>query len=336
MNRAIVTIMALMLFFSGAINSQTVSEKIPPAPLFSDPIYDGAADPTVFWNVEEQKWWMIYTQRRANSNTAELAWVHGTAIGVASSADGGITWVYRGTLELNYKPGHNTFWAPDVFYENGKYYVYVSFVEGIPSKNFEAEHDILLFTGEEMWDLSFTTVIDLNSDRVIDPSVIQLSDSSYRMWFKNENAGYTTHYANSTDLVSWEPQGQAEDSTNTEGANVFEWKGKYWMISDPWKGIELFSSDDAESWEKHGLILEDVGQRKDDTAKGHHADVVPADEFAYVFYHVNPEESFGSTTSWETIGYRQRRSVIQVARLRLENGQIRVDRDEPFPLNLKY
>lgn len=313
--------------------AQIESGKIPSAPLFEDPIFGGAADPTVFWNYEEEKWWMIYTQRRANSNTSNLAWVHGTAVGVASSTDG-LVWIYRGTLSLNFQSGHNTYWAPDLYYEDGIYYLYVSFVEGVPAYNFDAKHKILLFTGQNMWDLSFNKVIDLESERVIDPSVIKLSNNEYRMWFKNENAGYTTHYANSKDLINWEPQGQAEDSTNTEGANVFEWQGKYWMISDPWEGIELFSSSDALDWKKEGMILNKVGQRKDDTAKGHHADVVPMGEFAYIFYHVNPEESFGPTKSWETIGFKQRRSVIQVARLRLENNTVIVDRDAPFPLKL--
>jgi len=329
-----IMVIAITVFNTNTV-AQTLSQQIPSVPLFVDPIFDGAADPTVFWNYEEEQWWMIYTQRRANSNTSNLAWVHGTAVGVASSSDSGLNWIYRGTLELDYEPGHNTYWAPDLYYESGTYYLYVSYVQGIPTQNFEAEHKILLFTGSEMWNLSFNKVIDLESERVIDPSVIKLENDEYRMWFKNENAGYTTHYANSKDLINWEPQGRAEDSTNTEGANVFEWQGKYWMISDPWEGIQLFSSNDALNWENKGMILDKVGQRKDDTAKGHHADVVPAGEFAYVFYHVNPEERFGSTTSWETIGYKQRRSVIQVARLRLINGEVLVDRDSPFPIKLK-
>ncbi len=37
-----------------------------PAPLFRDPIYDGAADPTVIWNRAEGAWWLLYTARRAN------------------------------------------------------------------------------------------------------------------------------------------------------------------------------------------------------------------------------------------------------------------------------
>ena len=29
------------------------------APLYNDPIYDGAADPVMIWNREEKSWWML-------------------------------------------------------------------------------------------------------------------------------------------------------------------------------------------------------------------------------------------------------------------------------------
>ena len=69
----------------------------------------------------EKNWWMLYTQRRANSETADVAYCYGNQIGIASSDDHGQSWVYRGTLDLDIEPGHNTFWAPDVVYHNGKY-----------------------------------------------------------------------------------------------------------------------------------------------------------------------------------------------------------------------
>lgn len=63
----------------------------PPAPLFRDPVHDGAADPTVIWNRNEQAWWILYTNRRASAPAIGKSWVHGTRIGVASSHDGGET-----------------------------------------------------------------------------------------------------------------------------------------------------------------------------------------------------------------------------------------------------
>ena len=98
----------------------------PPAPLFRDPIYDGAADPTVIWNHQEASWWLLYTSRRANVTCRGVAWAHGTDIGIASSSDNGRTWLYRGTLQgLEFERGRNTFWAPEVMWHNQ---VYLNFI----------------------------------------------------------------------------------------------------------------------------------------------------------------------------------------------------------------
>ena len=50
---------------------------IPNAPLFQDPIYDGAADPVVIWNHNEQAWWMFYTNRRASEINHGVSYMHG-------------------------------------------------------------------------------------------------------------------------------------------------------------------------------------------------------------------------------------------------------------------
>ena len=74
----------------------------PPAPLYRDPVFDGAADPSLIWNDKERAWWIFYTNRRANAPDAQdgVRWCHGTDIGISSSADGGLTWTYRGTAAV--------------------------------------------------------------------------------------------------------------------------------------------------------------------------------------------------------------------------------------------
>jgi hypothetical protein len=71
-----------------------------PAPLFRDPITDGAADPVLIWNRTEKNWWMLYTQRRANSETADVAYCYGNQIGIAS-------WSKLG-LPGHSRPGYRT------------------------------------------------------------------------------------------------------------------------------------------------------------------------------------------------------------------------------------
>ena len=97
-NHAVLSRRGLCTVLVGAATNllgQTEKE-IPPAPLFRDPIYDGASDPVVIWHRQEQCWWMLYTQRRANVNSPVVAWVHGCDIGVARSKDGGRVWRYLG------------------------------------------------------------------------------------------------------------------------------------------------------------------------------------------------------------------------------------------------
>lgn len=95
---------------------------IAPAPLFRDPVTDGAADAVLICNREEKKWRMLYTQRRANVESPDVAYCYGNDIGIATAEDNGQTFVYRGTLNLEFEKGRNTFWAPDVVYQNGEYH----------------------------------------------------------------------------------------------------------------------------------------------------------------------------------------------------------------------
>ena len=68
----------LTLFFfacakNGLAQNSSASLHKAPAPLYRDPVYDGAADPTVVYNKEKKEWWMFYSQRRANQQTANVA-----------------------------------------------------------------------------------------------------------------------------------------------------------------------------------------------------------------------------------------------------------------------
>src|SRR6187401_679739 len=115
---------------TGAQHANGIQTNVAPAPLFRDPLTDGAADPVLTWNREEKSWWMLYSQRRANTEAPDVAYCYGTAIGIASSKDNGQSWVYRGTLNLEIEKGLNTFWAPDIVYGSGMYHMFVVYIEG--------------------------------------------------------------------------------------------------------------------------------------------------------------------------------------------------------------
>ena len=72
-----------------------------PKPLLRDPIHDGAADPVAIWNPHVKRWWMFYTNRRANvTNEPGVAWVHGTRLGIAESTNSCANWSYVGTAQM--------------------------------------------------------------------------------------------------------------------------------------------------------------------------------------------------------------------------------------------
>ena len=45
------------------------------APIFADPVNDGAADPAVIWNAERREWWMFYTNRRPRHEGPGWEWI---------------------------------------------------------------------------------------------------------------------------------------------------------------------------------------------------------------------------------------------------------------------
>lgn len=300
-----------------------------PRPLFRDPTLDGAADPVVLWNRAERTWWMLYTNRRAWAPTAgdDVAWVHGTDVGVASSADGGVNWLYRGVLEgLDTEPGRNTFWAPEIFDDGSTYHMYVSYITGVPTRWSGHSRTIRHYTSQDLVAWQFRSTLDLSSDRVIDACVFPLPAGGYRMWYKDEADDSTTHAADSNDLVTWRPTGPSVTHAPHEGPNVFELSGAYWMIIDEWAGQRVLRSDDLERWELQDRILDAPGSGADDGAIGLHADVVVVGDDAFVFYFTHPGRESDPATRNDT--YERRRSSIQVARAHVVEGILRCDRNE--------
>ncbi len=289
---------------------------VPNAPLFRDPVYDGAADPAVIWNPMEKAWWIFYTSRRAFSPGIGVSYMHGSDIGIASSDDGGKNWVYRGTAQgLVYEPGKNTYWAPEVVEHEGILHMFVSYVRGIPF-HWEYPRAILHYASRDLWNWELVSPVKLASDRVIDACVIRLGNGRWKMWYKNEGEHSFTCSAYSEDLYTWTP-GKAEiTDCPHEGANVFFFKGRYWMVTDPWHGLGVYVSDDAENWKRCANILREPGERTDDGSMGAHADVLVHKGRAYIFYFTHPEVSEDERNDpgfiWE---YRHRRSSLQVAEL---------------------
>lgn len=300
---------------------------VPDAPLFRDPVYDGAADPVIIWNRHEKQWWIFYTNRRAYGVKHGVGYLHGTDIGIASSVDGK-TWLYRGIAQgLHYEPGRNTYWAPEILEEEGVYHMYVTYVRGIP-KDWSGDRYILHYTSTDLWNWTFQSKLGLSSDRVIDACVMKLGPQQYKMWYKDEAHGSYSYTAYSSDLYHWNA-GEAEiTDCPHEGPNVFFFAERYWMITDIWKGLGVYSSIDARNWRRHPDILFEGGTRTDDGTMANHADVLVHRGHAYIFYFTHPEVSYtqrhDNTFTWE---YCHRRSSLQVAELSYDGENLICDRN---------
>lgn len=318
---------AVLLLTCFIANAQ--SDRKAPAPLFRDPVTDGAADPVMIYNPIEKAWWMLYTQRRANLELPGVAFCYGNAIGVASSADQGRTWVYRGTLDLEFEKGHNTFWAPDVVVHNGQFHLFVAYIKGVRS-SWGGEARLAHYTSKDLWNWTFHEFADVGVKNVIDGSLIKMSNGSWRMFFKGPQSN--TLMADSKDLTHWKAGSDVViGGPAHEGANVFEYKGYYWMLTDEWKGMRVYRSTDLRNWEKQGMILDDIGIRPDDHITGAHGDAVVAGDNAYVFYFTHPgRKKHGEATPDENgvFPYAERRSSIQVAQLVFEDGTLKCRRNE--------
>ena len=71
------------------------------SPLYGDPLFDGAHDAELVWHEGEQCWWLTYLQNRYNScakGGSATGSATGTDLGLASTPNGGRTWIYRGVM----------------------------------------------------------------------------------------------------------------------------------------------------------------------------------------------------------------------------------------------
>lgn len=305
-----------------------------PAPLYRDPIYDGAADPMVIRSEQDGNFYMFYTQRRANQNIGAVAYCYGCEIGVAVSENGGSYWYYRGSLDLNFEFGKNTFWAPEIIWDEAShvYHMFVSYIRGV-HYNWYGHASIEHYTSPDLFNWTHLGKIDTESDCVIDPCLFYLGDK-WRMFFKDEQKGGITCFADSIDLSHWEDRGEVSPN-HEEGPNVFFFNNSYYLLSDCWDGFALYRSDDCEHFTRQSKnILREPGLRDEDHVIGGHADVLVNNGHAYIFYFTHPERVVEG--SWTNSEYRFCRTSVQVAELFTdENGDIVCDRNRQVDIQLK-
>lgn len=314
-----------------------------PAPLFRDPVYDGSADPTVVYNREECCWWMFYTQRRASLPVVGVSGSFGTEVGIASSADGGKTWVYRGTAQgLSIDWGHNTFWAPEVFFDDqaGLYRMIVTYIQGVPHRwgLSGGKRGMVHFVSRNLYEWQYCNYIFGNSHSdIIDACVAPLPEGGYRMWYRDTARGCSILFSDTRDFQHFtEPQTAVED--HSEGPNVFTLGGYHWLLTDPLGergGLAIYRSSDLLHWEQQEeRLLAAPGSRPLDDTPGRHADVVVEGDEAYIFYFTQPWRDYTKPADFTALQDREAVCVVQCAHVLCENGVLRCNRDEDFDIVL--
>lgn len=280
--------------------------------VYRDPVHDGATDPTLVRDHASGDWWMFYTQRRPGADCEGVEWVHGTDIGIAASADGGRTWIHRGIAEgLDYEPGRNTYWAPEVIRHEDMYHMYVSYLPGVHA-DWVGDAHLLHYTSADLIRWEFRSVLDLSSDRVIDGAVHPMpGGTGWRMWFKDERDSSRIHAADSPDLYTWKRSGPAVTDQPQEGPTVFRLAGTYWMVTDNWSGLSVYRSADLTDWTREPYQLL--------APHGHHAMAVEQGESTALlcyFTHVEDDPT-------------GRRSAVRTAHLEVRGDRLTCDPQAP-------
>jgi beta-xylosidase len=284
---------------------------------------------------------MFYTNRRANvPGLSGVAWVHGTRIGIAESADGA-RWSYVGTADIPLPPEvggrEPTHWAPEIVTApDGGQHMFLTVVPGI-FENWRHPRLIVHLTSSDLRHWTYRSTLKLASDRVIDAGVAPLPGGGWRLWYNNERDGKSIYYADSPDLATWTDKGKAAGVGERpgEGPFVFAWRGHHWMLVDLWRGLGVYRSDDLLNWTAQAdNLLATPGTGPDDGVNGGHPCVVVQGDRAFLFYFTHPGRN-GTISPDDKDNLALRRSSIQVVELQEKDGVLSCNRDAPTYLTLQ-
>eukprot|EP01043_Picozoa_sp_COSAG02_P025553 COSAG02_NODE_1440_length_12590_cov_2.822352_6_plen_705_part_00 len=191
------------LILAGLAPYHAAGLNVASSPFYRDPLFDGAHDPELVWNHAEQCYWLLYLQNRYNiplSDPAPLGRTSLTDIGLASTPDGGRSWVYRGVAEGLDVPasaradelppsgtqqyGGATWWRPAVTFAGGVYHAFWIMWEssrgmkGPDGPGAYANWNLIHYTSNNLKSWRYNQTVRTNSF-AYDSDVFRLADGRY-------------------------------------------------------------------------------------------------------------------------------------------------------------
>ena len=331
-------LLVLAATVEGTARAETAAQI--PAPLFVDSHYRGSCDPEIVWNEAAREWWVFYTARRATRTRGTYV---GTPIGIAASAD--LThWRWVGYCSFDGTAGHadnpDTRWAPGILRDGDAYHMLATYKDnargpwGGPGRlvHYLAPADDL----QHGW--RRVGAPDLGAPDPIDASLLRVGDELRIYYRLGGNQGL--HWAVSRDGRTWRQRGACPGDVNNsdvhgwryqEAPYAFRFADAYWLLTDPHDGLGVYRSDDAITWRFQGRILKAPGRRDQDNSRARHPSVAVAGDRAFVVYHVEPNRPYPTPPPAQRTP-AQKQSVLQLAELRVVDGALQCDRDEPIAL----
>jgi hypothetical protein len=158
-------------------------------------------------------------------------------------------------------------------------------------------------------------------------------DGKVRAYYRVAEGG-GIQWSETADLKTWTHHGKCAGEVNRKGAGyqeapyVFRFGGFFWMLTDPHKGLAVYRSQDGITWKQSRTILEKPGTGPQDGSLGRHPSVLVRDGRAFLFYHVEPRRPY-PTPPPEIRRVDMKKSVLQIAELRVVDGHLVCDRDAP-------
>lgn len=319
-------ILLLVLFLSSSVYPQLSIH----APIYADPVYCGSCDPEIVYNHKNKQWMIFYTGRRPVKGVAATV---GNPIGVCVS-DNLTDWRFFGYCKFDGVGGkpdsEQTRWAPGIIIDGDTAHMFVTFKpDDTPPWGTGGSIVHYVAPVEDMLNGWKKAEVSIDEDDCLDASIVRLANGSFCMYYvggldnKDTKGRKTIRYAESTDLYSWKSKGNVLGDVNDmsvhkiryqEAVYVFVYDGRFYMLTDPHKGLATYSSNDGITWKYHGRIMRTGSSTRTlDRTQARHPSVIVYNDTPYIFYHVEPFRSDNAKGS--KLPIHQRYSFLQMAEL---------------------